>query len=93
MRRAARRDTTHAEVRDAFRDLGCLVLELNGAIDLLVLENGVLSLVDCKTPKSKAGRITRTKTQQKLDAEGWPVIYVTSAERAVALVKAWRRAA
>ena len=84
-----RSDSTAAAIRQAFEQLHCAVLPIGGAIDFIVLCNGNLYLIDAKTKRGK--QVQKTPTQQKLDREGWPVIYPTSADEAVALVQAWRR--
>ena len=57
MRRAARTDTNHQEMVEAFRSLGCSVLSLaplgQGVPDLLVAIKGVTWLVEVKMPKGK----------------------------------------
>ena len=69
MRRAARTDTNHQEMVEAFRSLGCSVLSLaplgQGVPDLLVAINGITWLVEVKSGKSKENKL------QKEWAENW----------------------
>ena len=52
-----RRDTTHAAIRDAFRQCGCQAIDIGGVFDLLVMDSRQRNhLIDCKTALSKAGR-------------------------------------
>ena len=83
-----RSDSTAAEIRQAFEQLGCAVLPLGGALDYLVMCNGQLYLIDAKTKRGK--QVQKTPTQQKLDREGWPISYVCSAAEAVELALQWR---
>ena len=75
MRRAARIYGNHAEIRDAFRQCGCLVESLayvgRGVPDLLVTKNGVVRLVEVKH-----GRGALTPDQQAWHGKGWPVAVV-----------------
>lgn len=89
-----RKDTTHADVRQAFERCGCPCVELDSVIDLAVFEPTTRRwyLADAKTP-SKKGGVSLTAAQQKLAEQGLPICYVKSAEEAVALVRAWRRGA
>jgi hypothetical protein len=53
MRRAAKVDTTHAEIRDALREAGCSVFSCaavgNGIPDLVCGYRGFTALVEAKT--------------------------------------------
>lgn len=94
MRRAARTDATHAEIRDTLRELGCDVLDTSnypGFVDLLVLRRGALHLVEAKTPLSKKGRFEKTAKQQQLEARGFPVVYLRSRDEAMAWALEGRR--
>ena len=66
MRRAARVDSNHLEIVEAFRSLGCSVLSLaamgNGVPDLLVAIKGITWLVEVKMPKK-----TQTPDQIKFE--------------------------
>lgn len=57
MRRAARVDTNHVNMVEAFRSLGCSVLSLaalgKGVPDLLVATKGITWLIEVKMPKGK----------------------------------------
>lgn len=72
MRRAARTDANHGEIRDAFRQCGCLVESLaplgRGVPDLLVSKHGRVVLVEVKH-----GRGTLTPDQVEWHGKGWPV--------------------
>lgn len=86
MRYAARVDTTHAEIRDTLRQLGFRVLDTSnsGPTDLLVRRQHRLWLVEAKTPKSKAGRIVKTKKQQQIEDAGFEIVYLRSRDEAIA---------
>jgi hypothetical protein len=87
MRRASRVDSTHAEVRDALRECGYRVLDTSKYpefVDFLVRRHHKIYLVEAKTAQNTAGRIKKTKSQQRLEAHGWPVVYLRNREEAVA---------
>ena len=69
MRRAARVDANHGDIKAAFEDLGCKVQSLaqmgGGVPDLLVAYGGVTWLVEVKTPTGK-----ETQAQQDF-ARAW----------------------
>jgi hypothetical protein len=90
---AKRRDTTHKAIHDTFEALGCLVLDLDGVIDMLVKEpqSGRQELVDAKTARSKKGKYLRTASQDRLVADGWVIHFLKSSEDAEQLVRQWRR--
>lgn len=93
--KAYRRDATHNEVAKGLAGLGWLVWDLakyGATIDLLVCVGDDLYLVDAKTPKSGTGRTERTEAQDKMTAQGWPVIYATTAQSAADQIAARRRA-
>ena len=78
--RAARLDTNHVEIADAYRAMGYLVLSLarhgDGVPDLLVHRADVgLRLVEVKFGKGKLRR-----QQEAFQAKGWPVSVVRSVE-------------
>ncbi len=88
----ARRDISHAEVRDALRDLDWRVLDTAGArgfVDLVIYhplmrQLGVV-LVEVKTPKARLGEKARaTSAQQDLAADGWPITRLHDHAQAVA---------
>jgi hypothetical protein len=93
VRRAAKRDTNHALVRDAFLMLGCAVEELDGKIYLAVLDRstGHVALVDVKTPRQDGGKDRMTPTQQRMVEAGWPIHFARSVDDVTALVLRWRR--
>lgn len=88
MRYAAKVDTTHAAIRDALRECGCLVHDCarySGFVDLVVLKRGtwVPHLVEVKTPRGKTQRIKKTDSQRGLEADGWPIVFLKSVDEAV----------
>ena len=93
MRRAAKIDSSQPGIVAALRQAGFKVLVVNGDIDLIVYgygkSHGVwtwdLWLMDCKTA-SKAGRVKKTKTQEALDRDGWPILYPTTPTEALAML-------
>ena len=64
MRRAAKVDGNHAELREYFRELGCVVFDASGVgqgfADLVCQWGGLTMLVEIKTEKGKL-----TKAQKK----------------------------
>lgn len=81
-------DTTHAAVRDTLRALGFQVVDVSrqpGFVDLLAYrpDRGVW-LVEAKTPQNKAGRIEKTDGQQRLEDQGWPIVFLRSRDEALA---------
>ena len=83
---AARADTTQPAIVDALRAVGAKVLHIKNPFDLLVRYCGKVFMMDCKTPKSKAGAIRKKPSQLKLEAEGWPLLYPRSPEEAVRMI-------
>jgi hypothetical protein len=89
MSRFARRtDTSHAEVRDALRELGYRVLDVSkcgGFVDFVVRKHHRIWLVDAKTNKAKTKRSVRMSegSAGKLIAEGWPIVVLTSRDEAI----------
>jgi hypothetical protein len=87
MRRASKTDTTHAEIRETFRQLGWQVIDTSGLgnfVDLVVLSpRGRVVLVEAKTPRSKAGRVKLTTSQQRLCDDGWPLVILRSRDEAL----------
>jgi hypothetical protein len=88
MRRASKTDTTHAEIRETFRQLGWQVIDTSGLgnfVDLVVLSpRGHLAMVEAKTPRKQGGKDRLTDSQDKLQKAGWPLVVLRSAEEAVA---------
>jgi hypothetical protein len=76
--RARKVDLTQAEIVNALERVGCLVWQINGAIDLLVCRSGHLYLLECK---SKRGSLT--KTQEQMRGDGWPIRIVWSPDDAL----------
>ncbi len=75
MRRAARTDDNHVDVRDAFRDLGIKVRDMAGVgkgfPDLLLAFGGAMALVEVKDGKKPPSK--RKRSDGQLDfAENWP---------------------
>jgi hypothetical protein len=80
--RKARVDTTAASLTALARQMGALVLPLNGAIDCLIYtRRGALLAIDWKGP-----RTPRTPTQKRLVASGFPLHFVSTSEQLMALV-------
>lgn len=86
MRYAARIDNTSAGIVQALRQVGAKVIHIRWPFDLLVLFRGRLVMIDCKTPRSKAGSVRKQASQVQLEAEGWPLRYVRSADEALRLI-------
>jgi Holliday junction resolvase len=74
VRYAARKDTTHAPMVAALRELGFGVLDLagvgKGCPDILIGRWGFSALIECKTPKNE--RKNATDTKQRDFAKEWP---------------------
>lgn len=89
---ARKKDKVNGEVVKAFLSSGCLVHEINGAIDLLIYEPSTkrIFIVDAKTPRDQGGRDRETDTQKELLADGWPLLFIRSAENAIDQVSKWR---
>jgi hypothetical protein len=82
MRRAARIDSTAQDLVTLARQMGALVLILNGAIDVLIYtRRGALLAVDFKGLKTR-----KTKTQQELEASGFPLHFVSTREHLMQLI-------
>lgn len=80
----AKRDGNEAEIVDALRKAGALVLHLN-KFDLLIYFRGVLYMRDAK---SADGRIT--DAQQQLLDDGWPLEFIREPLDALRSIKAIR---
>ena len=85
-RYAARADSTQPAIVDALRAVGATVLHIREPFDILVRYRNRLYMMDCKTPKSKAGAIRKKPSQVKLEADGWPLLYPRSPEEAVRML-------
>jgi Holliday junction resolvase len=87
LRYASRTDSTHAEIRRVLRELGYCVLDTSrypGFVDMLAKRGPRVYLIEAKTPQSKSGRIDKTAAQTKLEQAGFEVVYLRSAEEAIA---------
>lgn len=86
MRRAARTDTTQAEIIRTLRQLGVSVEIIGKPVDLMVCFKGEVSLIEVKTPRptSEGGNNGLTKDQVEFIAR-WPgkVHIVRNAQEAV----------
>jgi len=80
----AKRDDNEAEIVEALRQAGALVLHLN-KFDLLIYFRGVLYMRDAK---SKDGRITEAQSQ--LLKDGWPLTFIRDAQDALRSIGAVR---
>lgn len=89
MRRAARVDANHADIVNALRACGALVLSLasvgNGCPDLLVLSRGRLYLFEVKDGAKTPGNRKLDPKQIAFHRE-WPVTVVLDAESALAAI-------
>ena len=81
---AAKRDACEADIVEALRQAGALVLHLN-KFDLLVAFRGQLYMLDAK---GKDGVVT--DAQQQLLDDGWPLKFVGSPQEALKLIGAIR---
>jgi hypothetical protein len=88
-RYANRRDSTEAAIFDALRKAGCMVYPTDQPFDAIVCHRGRLNLVECKTPTTKAGKVIMKPSQEKLIAEGWPVVILKSVDDALQAVALW----
>lgn len=80
-RYAAKRDASEAAIVQALAAVGAQVIRLE-PFDLLVLHQGRLWMLDAKTGTERM----RTKTQQRLVAEGWPLHFVTTPDEALRVI-------
>lgn len=84
MRRRARVDANHGEIRDALRKCGWLVMDTSacggGVPDLLVWKPGRVLLVEVKVRKG-----TYTPAQKKAIDQGWEFVTLRSVDDALAL--------
>ena len=80
--RARRVDVTQADIVKALERVGCRVWIVNGALDLVVLrEPNHITLIDAKGASGK-----RTKTQQSMLQDGWPINFCRTPEEALVAV-------
>lgn len=80
----AKRDGNEAEIVEALRQAGALVLHLN-KFDLLVYFRGTLFMCDVK---AKDGRVT--PAQQQLLDDGWPLSMIRDPVEALRWIRAVR---
>lgn len=92
------KDRNHDELADAFRALGCTVVDLHdanrpGFPDVLVGCIGSDHLVEFKNPETAYGRAGMTAEQSVFarDWRGGSVSVATCSEDVVALVSRWRK--
>lgn len=90
MRRAARRDGNHAEVRDGCRACGLAVIDLgsmgDGVPDLLISSRNRMGLFEVKLPTE---RESLTKAQKQFHAlwKGIPIEVVSTVEEVLEALK------
>lgn len=91
MRRAARTDSTQAEIVAALRAMGATVWVIGLPLDLLCGYRGHTLLIECKTlvgkRDPKASRYTTLQLDFFRDWKGGPVATVVDAEGAVRVLK------
>lgn len=93
MRRAARTDANHAEIRDGLRALGYVVTDYSGAgdgiFDLLVeIAPGVGGWLEVKDPSLPSSRRALTEREEKFWRTCWRfAAKVETVEEAVAKIK------
>jgi hypothetical protein len=86
-RYANQRDKTEPEIFETLMKLGCLVERTNKPFDAVISYRGRVYLVECKTPKSKTGRVNMTADQQSMIDDGWPVAILKSADDAIQFIQ------
>lgn len=93
MRTAARTDANHAEIRDALRRIGCVVIEthqLKNAFDLLVFYRGCTYIVEVKDGNKVPSKRKLTDGEQRckdsLESVGVTYHIVESVDQAIKLV-------
>ena len=87
-RYAVRRDKTEGPILAALKAVGAEYLLLD-AIDVLVLFRGRLTLLECKSTRSKKQTMReKTASQRDLVARGWPLHFVTTPEQALLAIGA-----
>jgi hypothetical protein len=86
-RYAARRDTTHADVRDGLREAGYSVFDAGGVgnsfPDLVVGAHGMTFLIEVKSP---GGEVSDGQSKFAANWRGGPVAVVYSLEQALAVI-------
>jgi len=91
VRRAAKVDANHAEIREAFRDMGCVVFDAcrvgAGFADLVVQHGGLTMLIEVKAPKG-----TLTKAQKDSPLMMRVVRDRAGVEETVRTLQRWARA-
>jgi len=96
MRRAARVDSTQAEIVQALRDGGAYVWPIGLPVDLLVGYAGRTALVECKAKTGKREpKPCRHTDLQRAFMGAWPgdtVATITDAEGAIGLLRVMRAA-
>ncbi len=96
MRRAARVDSTQAEIVDALRKAGASVWIIGLPVDLIVGVAGATALVECKSltgkRKPKPARYTELQREFMATWRGGPVATLTDADSALTLVRTLRAA-
>jgi Holliday junction resolvase-like predicted endonuclease len=88
---ARKTDTHHAAIRQVLRQCGYEVLDTSHArdfVDLVAWKAGTVAHIEIKTKLSKRGRVRKTASQQTLEDRGFPIVYLTSADDALAWVRA-----
>ena len=90
MRRAAKRDDNHAEIRDNLRDIPGVVVADTGSRgggfpDLVVGYRGVIYLLEVKDGNKPPSKRRLTPDEQKFfnDWGGYPVYVVNSTQEAI----------
>lgn len=96
-RTVSRKDDNHWEIRSAFIQLGCSVVDTSlppepGFPDFLVGCMGVNHLVDAKNPLTAHGRaglsVSQTLFNQRWNGE--PVVTASTVDEVASLVQKWR---
>ena len=94
MRRRARRDGNHAELQQAFEQLGCSVVDMAGAgiagwPDVVIGVAGRNHLCEFKDPATRYGRAGPNANQQAFarDWRGGKLFVVSSVDEVAALVR------
>jgi len=97
LRRAARKDGNHDEIREEFRRLGCIVHDTLGDWDLTVEKHTLTCLVEVKDPLSAYGRKGLNPRQKKIPLYRWVIETKDNVGQCVAhldaIAEAIRRAA
>lgn len=81
MRRAAKVDTTHGEIRDHLRSIGWRVYSTaslgNDFPDLVVARAGFTALVECKSKSDRSPEVQLSEGQREFRNK-WPGAYVVA---------------